>query len=97
MSPRLARLWLAGALVLCLFPLAPRFFHPLREQLILPTTPLDRTEGKSAREWLFLESCRPFLPSNARFTVLAADSDTEMALYMMAIDTGMRVSTFISD
>jgi hypothetical protein len=82
---RRARLWLAGALVLCLFPLMPRLGRSLREQLRLPATPVDRTHGEWAREWLFLESCQPFLPSNARFTVLAADADTEMALYMMAI------------
>ncbi len=84
-SPRLVRLWLGGAVVLCLFPLAPRLTRPIAVQLLLPVTPIDRIDAERARQWLFLESCRPFLPEGSRFTVLAADPDVEMAMFMMAI------------
>jgi len=83
--PRRLRLWLIGALVLCLFPLAPRLVRPLREQLQLPVTPVDRTDGRRAREWLFLDSCRPYVPPGARFTVIADEPHAEMSLFMMAI------------
>jgi hypothetical protein len=82
---RLVRLWLAGAVALCFFPLAPRLTQPIAVQLLLPVTPIDRIDADRARQWLFLESCRPFLSAGSPFTVLADDRDVEMALYMMAI------------
>jgi hypothetical protein len=82
---RRVRLWLGAAFALCLFPLAPRLSRPLDSQLRLPATPLDTTDPERARQWLFLDSCRPFLPPEASFTVTADDPETEMALFMMAI------------
>ena len=76
--------WLAGAAVLVLFPLWRFFERPLREQLRLPLTPVDRVDGARARQWLFLEESRPHVPPKSSFTVLADDPDVEMALYMMS-------------
>ena len=76
--------WLAGAAVLVLFPLWRFFERPLREQLRLPLTPVDRVDGARARQWLFLEESRPHVPPKSSFTVLADAPDVEMALYMMS-------------
>lgn len=84
-AARSARLWLIAAFALCCFPILARTRHPLDEQLFLPVTPLDRTDGARAEQWAFLESCRSHLPSNAVFTVLAEDSETAMSLFMMSI------------
>jgi hypothetical protein len=78
-------LWLAAAFVLCCFPIVARTAHPLGEQLFLPITPLDRTDGNRAKQWAFLESCRPYFPPASSITVLADDPDTAMSLYMMSI------------
>lgn len=77
--------WLAAAIALCGFPIAARLGRPLGEQIFLPVTPLDRTDGERARQWAFLESCRPYLPPTATMTVIAGDTETEMSLFMMAI------------
>jgi hypothetical protein len=83
--PRSVRLWLAAAFVLCCFPIVARTAHPLGEQLFLPVTPLDRTDGIRAKQWAFLESCRPHFPPASSITLLADDPDTAMSLYMMSI------------
>lgn len=82
---RSPRLWLIAAFALCCFPIVARTAHPLEEQLFLPVTPLDRTDGARAEQWAFLEACRAHLPANAAFTVLAQDTDTAMSLFMMSI------------
>jgi hypothetical protein len=84
-STRSARLWLIAAFALCCFPIVARTAHPLDEQLFLPITPLDRTDGNRAEQWAFLEACRAHLPANAAFTILASDPDTAMSLFMMSI------------
>ena len=81
---RLRAVWFAGAAALALFPLWRFFSRPLAEQLRLPITPVDRVDGARARQWRFLAESRPHVPPRASFTVLAADSDVEMALYMMS-------------
>jgi hypothetical protein len=81
---RLRLAWLAGAAVLALFPLWRFFARPLREQLRLPLTPVDRVDGARARQWQFLEESRAHVPPKSSFTVLAEDPDVEMALYMMS-------------
>jgi hypothetical protein len=82
---RSVRLWLVAAFALCVFPIVARTTRPLDEQLFLPVTPLDRTDGERARQWAFLESCRSHIPSNAEFTIVAEDPRTAMSLYMMSI------------
>jgi hypothetical protein len=76
--------WFAGAAALVLFPLWRFFQRPLREQLRLPLTPVDRVDGARARQWLFLEESRAHVPPGSSFTVLAEAPDVEMALYMMS-------------
>ena len=83
--PRSVRLWLAAAFVLCCFPIVARTARPLGEQLFLPVTPLDLTDGIRAKQWAFLESCRPHFPPASSITLLADDPDTAMSLYMMSI------------
>ena len=82
---RSPRLWLIAAFALCCFPIVARTTHPLGEQLFVPVTPLDRTDGARAEEWAFLQACRAHLPPQPVFTILAENPDTEMALFMMSI------------
>ena len=70
--------------MLVLFPLARFLGRPLRQELRLPVTPVDRVDPARARQWLFLAESRSHLPPKASFTVLADDPDVEMALYMMS-------------
>lgn len=81
---RSPRLWLIAAFALCCFPIVARTAHPLDEQLFLPITPLDRTDGSRAEQWEFLEACRAHLPAHPAFTILAEDPDTAMSLFMMS-------------
>lgn len=82
---RSPRLWLIAAFALCCFPLVGRTKQTFDEQVFIPITPLDRTDGSRAEQWAFLESCRSHLPPSPVFTVLARDPDTSMSLFMMAI------------
>ena len=84
-TSRSPRLWLIAAFALCCFPIVARTTHPLDEQLFVPVTPMDRTDRARAEQWAFLEACRAHLPPQPVFTILADDSDTEMALFMMSI------------
>ncbi len=78
------RLWLVAAALLCAFPLGMRLSRPLAGQLRLPATPIDETARDRARQWMFLDSCAPWLPPHASFTIVAKDPDEEMSLFMMA-------------
>jgi hypothetical protein len=82
--------WFAGATLLVVFPLVRFFDRPLREQLRLPLTPIDRVDAARARQWTFLEESRRYLPPKSSFTVLAEDPGAEMALYMMSYRTACR-------
>ena len=77
-------LWFGGAAVLVIIPLARFLEKPVREQLRLPLTPVDRVDPARARQWMFLEESRNHLPPKSSFTVVAEDPDVEMALYMMS-------------
>ncbi len=77
-------LWLLGAVLLCAFA-ASSWLPRSGDDLRLPSSPVERTDGGRAREWLFLESCRPHVPPEASVSVVAGDGATEMAVYMMAI------------
>jgi len=82
---RSPRLWLIAAFALCCFPIVARTTHPLDEQLFVPVTPMDRTDGARAEQWAFLEACRAHLPPQPVFTIIAEDPDIAMALFMMSI------------
>jgi hypothetical protein len=83
-APARLGVWLAGAAVLVVFPLSRFFDRPLRQELRLPITPVDRVDSARARQWMFLEESRAHLPPKASFTILADDAEVEMALYMMS-------------
>jgi hypothetical protein len=70
---------------LLLFAVADRMAYPLREQLHVPATPLDRTNLLAAHQWDFLQRSRPLIPAGASLTVRAPDAASENALYMMAL------------
>jgi len=50
-----------------------------------PITPSDRSSGRAAIWWRFLDEAREHLPEGATFTVMASDSTTEMRLFMIAL------------
>jgi len=82
--PRETTLWITGAALVCASSLWGWLRPERGDSFRLPVTPVDRVDGARARQWLFLESSRPHVPPRASFTVLAADPDVEMALYMMS-------------
>jgi hypothetical protein len=95
-GPRAPAVWFAGAALLLVFPLARFFGRPLREELRLPVTPVDRVDPARADQWLFLSESRRHLPPKPTFTVLAEDPDVEMALYMMSygvVEDGLPLPT----
>ena len=95
-AARVRAVWFVGAFALVLFPLARFFRQPLREELRLPTTPVDRVDPARATQWLFLTESRRHLPPKPSFTVLAEDPDVEMSLYMMSygvVEDGLPLPT----
>ena len=50
-----------------------------------PITPSDRSSGRAATWWRFLDQAREHLPEGATFTIIASDSTTEMRLFMIAL------------
>lgn len=79
------RFWLAASLLLLLFPL--RYWMLQRPDGVpfVPDTPLDRVNGRWAREFRFLQQAAPRVPRSARFSVIASSPIEEMPSYMMAI------------
>lgn len=51
----------------------------------VPATPLDRTNARLARLWMFLLEVRDKVPEGASYTLRAPDADDEMALYMLSL------------
>ena len=73
------RLWLIAAFALCCFPIVARTAHPLDEQLFVPVTPLDRTDGARAQSRGFSwRRAGRHLPPAARVGILAEDPETAM-------------------
>lgn len=50
-----------------------------------PETPFDNTRSGHAEQWHFLHEASAHVPAGATFTIQAADSDTAMSLYMLAV------------
>lgn len=48
-------------------------------------SPFDNTHSGQAEQWIFLRQAARHVPRDASFTILAADRDTEMSLFMMAV------------
>ena len=82
---RLPALWLAGAFVLLLFPLARWLAIPPGYRLVSTETPLDGTRPDLAYAWRFLVLARPLVPPRARITTIARDDGREMELFMLAV------------
>jgi hypothetical protein len=78
-------LLLVESFVLLLFPLRHWIRASPREPLAAPATPLDRTDGVAARQWLFLRQARTTVPPGETYTVVAPTRDVEMNLFMMSL------------
>ena len=96
-SPWLARLegsrrvlrnpwiWLGGATAVLIAGLSTSRIPSSRLLLTIPATPLDLTNVRLARLWNFLAEVRDKVPEGASFTLLAADPDDQMSLYMLSL------------
>ena len=79
------RFGLAAAVLLLAAPVVLEIASSDGDGWALPVTPLDRSPGKASKLWLFLDLAREHLPEGATYTVVAADSESEMWLFMIAI------------
>ena len=77
--------WLAGSLLLLLFPARFWIREASRDALSAPVTPLDRTDDAAARQWIFLRRAATIIPPGATYTVIAPTLDVEMNLFMMSL------------
>lgn len=77
--------WLLGACLLLLFPLFQWARTPRGERLIVPQTPMDKTNPRFAEEWRFLWATGEWVPRGTTYTVLASDPHREMSLYMISL------------
>jgi hypothetical protein len=78
-----AAVWLLGVVISAI-----TFFvhlHRHGEIDLSLRSPFDNTRSGHAEQWIFLSEAARHVPSDASFTVLAPDRDTEMSLYMMAV------------
>lgn len=82
---RAARIWLAAALLLLVFPLRRWIAAPSHRLLTLPATPVDHNDREAARQWLFLWQARAFVPPGSSYTVLGPSPDVEMNLFMISL------------
>ena len=80
-----SRLWLAGCVALLALIGVYWARIPGAERFRPPTSPLDRVPGLNAETrfgWGFLWQVREVLAPGAIYTVVAAEPETEMSLYM---------------
>lgn len=77
--------WLAGSLLLLVFPARFWTSDAAKDPLSAPVTPLDRTDASAARQWLFLRRAATIVPPGATYTVIAPAGDVEMNLFMMSL------------
>jgi hypothetical protein len=81
--PDSLRLWLLGSTLL----LVLSFVASARRGLptaTLPATPFDRTNPDLADQWRFLREAAQHLPPGVSYTVVAADRQTAMSLFMFS-------------
>jgi len=50
-----------------------------------PESPFDNTRSGHAQQWRFLHQASTHVPAGVTFTIRAAEPDTEMNLYVMAV------------
>lgn len=77
--------FLGGAFLLLLFPYVRWAKLPFEQRVFVPQTPMDRTSGRYAEEWLFLRLASGSVPRGATYAVRAADLRREMSLYMISL------------
>jgi hypothetical protein len=77
--------FLGGAFLLLLFPYVRWAKLPFEQRVFVPQTPMDRTSGRYAEEWLFLRLASGSVPRGATYGVRAADLKQEMSLHMMSL------------
>jgi hypothetical protein len=85
MKDRASVFWLAGAMLLLVFPIRSWIRYAPRDLLPRTVTPLDGSDPTAARQWLFLWQARTAVPPGATYTVTAPTSDAEMNLFMMSL------------
>lgn len=81
-------IWFAGCIALLVVIAAQWARTPSAERFRPPTSPLDRVGGLNEAKrlgWGFLWQVREVLPPGSTYTILAADTQTEMSLYMMSL------------
>ena len=74
--------WVGAILSACLV-----FLDTRRPDIshLLPTNPYHNTASGHAEQWRFLLEASSLVTPGSTFTIHAADPDTEMSLYMMAV------------
>ena len=78
-------LWLLASAALFVGPVVRWLDVPARDRLIVPQTPVDRTLGRYAEEWRFLERAREYVPDGASVTVRAEHWQREVSLYILSL------------
>ena len=81
---RLPTVWLAAAAILLVPGLASTRLPPLKK-LRVPKTPVDLVWDRYAGFWSFLKEARHHVPPGESYTVIAADREDEMYLYMFSL------------
>lgn len=77
--------WLAAATAVLIAGLALTRWTSPKAALHVPATPIDFTSSKMAPLWNFLTKVRDTVPPGSSYTILAADPDEEMALFMFSL------------
>lgn len=78
-------LWILASGALLVGPVVRWLEVPARDRLIVPQTPVDRTLGRYAEEWRFLERAREYVPDGASVTVRAEHWQREVSLYILSL------------
>lgn len=78
-----AAVWLLGTLALVALTLARWISAPA--SLAVPATPVDRTNAFYARHWTLVHEAVGVIPPGQTYTTVAADLESEMLLYMLAL------------
>lgn len=76
-------IWWIGAIVSACLVLLDMWYPDVSP--LLPTTPYDNTSSGHAEQWRFLLEASSLVSPGSTFTIHAAEPDTEMSLYMMAV------------
>lgn len=78
-------LWILASGALLIGPVVRWLEVTPRDRLIVPQTPVDRTLGRYAEEWRFLDRAREYVPDGASLTVRAEHPQREVSLYILSL------------